>query len=121
MTIAPEPTMLTDGSQTSHTLDGGTVAWHAAIGGYQIVCTVVARVAMPSVVSVVENGRHVERQELGVGASASEVDQAALLLRQRYEPRIAGIAKRAWRFGQNACLTTSCPPRTPSPEDPDAA
>lgn len=121
LTIPPKPTMLRDGSQTSQTLDGGTVAWRAAIGGYQIVCTMVVRAGKPSVVSVVENGQYVERQELDVGVSASEVDRAALLLRQRYEPRIAGIAKRAWRFGRNACLTTSWAPQTPSPEDPDAA
>jgi hypothetical protein len=71
----------------------------------------------PSVVSVVENGQYVEREELVAGASASEVDEAALLLRQRHEPHIAGIAKRAWRFGRSACLTTSWAPRTPAPED----
>ena len=121
LTSAPKPTMLRAGPQTGQTPDGGTVAWHAAIGGYQIACTIVVQAGEPSVVSVVENGQHVERHELGVDASASEVDQAALRLRQRYEPKIAGIAERAWRFGQSACLTTSWAPRTPSPEDPDAA
>ena len=87
--------MFKAGSQTGQTPDGGTVAWHAAIGGYQIACTIVVQAGEPSVVSVVENGEHVERHELGVDASASEVDQATLRLRQRYEPRVAGIAKRA--------------------------
>ena len=113
--------MLKDRPQTSHILDGGTVAWHAEIGDYRIICTVVRQAGEPSVVSVVENGQYVEREELVAGASASEVDEAALLLRQRHEPRIAGIAKRAWRFGRSACLTTSWAPRTPATEDPAAA
>ncbi len=115
--------MLTDAPQTTQTLDdeGVIVAWHAAIGDYRIICTIVMRAGEPSVVSVVENGQHLEREELVVGASEGEVEEAALLLRQRYEPRIEGVAKRTWRFGRNACLTTSWAPRTPTPEDPPAA
>ena len=107
--------------QTSRPIEEGALAWHAEIGDYRIICTVAIGTDEPSVVSVVENGHHVERQELVAGAPASEVEEAALLLRQRYEPRIAGVAKRAWRFGRNACLTTSWAPRTPAPEDPAAA
>ena len=113
--------MLKDRPQTRRTFAGGAVKWHAAIGGYRIVCRVVIREDEPTVVSVVENGQSVEQQELEAGASSRHVEEAALLLRRRYEPRIAAIAKRTWRFGRSACLTTSWAPRTPSPEDPAAA
>ena len=113
--------MLIDAPQTSQALEEGTVAWHAAIGDYRIICTIVRRAGEPSVVSVVENGQHLDRQLLADDASAEEAEEAALLLQKQYEPRIAGIAKRTWRFGRNACLTTSWTPRTPTPDDPAAA
>lgn len=58
--------MLKSRSQTSQTSTRGAVAWHAAIGGYWITCTIVileidsAVVSVVSVVSVVENDQYVE-------------------------------------------------------------
>ena len=98
------------------------MAWLAAIGcDYRIICAIVTRTGKAPLVSVVENGQSLEQQELVAGASTGEVEAPALRLRQQYEPRIAGVAKRTWRFGRGACLTTSWSPRVPSPEDPPAA
>lgn len=55
--------MLKSRSQTSQTSTRGAVAWHAAIGGYWITCTIVILEidsAVVSVVSVVENDQYVE-------------------------------------------------------------
>lgn len=68
-----------------------------------------------------ENGLSLEEQELIDTASSDEVEAAVVSLRQQYEPRISEVARRAWRFGRNACLTTSWCPREPSPDDPAAA
>ena len=52
--------MLKSRSQTSQTSTGGAVAWHAAIGGYWIICTIVILETDSAVVSVVENDQYVE-------------------------------------------------------------
>lgn len=109
--------MSEDEAQSTQTHDGATVAWHAAIGDYRIICTIVPRSDEASTVSVVENGERLEDQELATG----EAEQAALRLRHEYEPRITGVAKRVWRFGRDACLTTSWYPVVKPPEDPAAA
>ena len=109
--------MREDEMQSTQTLDAGTVAWYAAVGGYRIVCTIATSSGGASTVSVVENGERLEHQELATG----EADQEALRLRHEYEPRITGVAKRVWRFGRDACLTTSWLPRVKPPEDPPAA
>lgn len=106
-----------DEAQTAQSHEGATVAWHAAIGDYRIICTIVPRSGEASTVSVVENGERLEHQELATG----EAEQAALRLRHEYEPRITGVAKRVWRFGRDACLTTSWYPVVKPPEDPAAA
>ena len=110
-----------NGAHTDQPLDGDAVAWHAAIGDYRIICTVVTRPGRAPILSVVENGLRLEEQELIDAASSDEVEAAVVSLRQQYEPRISEVARRAWRFGRNACLTTSWCPRVPSPDDPAAA
>ena len=52
--------MLKSRSQCSLTSTGGTVAWHATIGGYGIICTIVILEIASAAVSVVEIGQHVE-------------------------------------------------------------
>lgn len=110
-----------NGTQADRPLDGGAVAWHAAIGDYRIMCTVKSRPGSAPILSVVENGRHLAQQELVEGASGDDVEAAVVSLRQQYEPRISHVARRAWRHGRNACLTTSWYPREPSPDDSSAA
>ena len=96
-----------DGEQTDHPLGGGTVAWHAAIGNYRITCSLVERSAEVLVLSVAEKGETLQVQELAARASATDVHDAALRLREQYIPRILNAAKRQWRLGGIACLTTS--------------
>jgi len=52
--------MLKSRSQCSLTSTGGIVAWHAMIGGYGIICTIVILEIASAAVSVVEIGQHVE-------------------------------------------------------------
>ena len=110
-----------NGAYTDQQLDGDAVAWRAAIGDYRIFCTVVTRPGRAPVLSVVENGQSLEEEELIDAATSDEVEAAVVSLRRQYEPRISEVARRAWRFGRNACLTTSWCPRVPSPDDPAAA
>ena len=95
------------------------------VGEGMVAYSVVERTPESSTVSVIANGRTLDSQKLAGAVSSAGVREAAHGLRQRYLPQVSDVAKRIWRVGGTACLTTSwsssgSPSSDSSPETSDA-
>ena len=99
--------MNNDGEQENRSIGSESVMWHASIGSYRIVCSVMLHHGEPSAVTVFENGQMIAQEELAAGLSPAGAREVAQRLSEQYAPRVINMANRTWRFGGTACLTTS--------------
>ena len=92
------------------------VVWHATVDAYRLEC--VSSVPSPSatVVSVVENDVTIEQHDLPHSASSDEVRELADRLWTQHLSRAIESARRRWRGGSDACLTTGRVPPDPAPD-----
>ncbi len=92
------------------------VVWHATVGTYRLECVSSAPSPSATVVSVVENDVPIEQHDLPHSASSDEVRDLADRLRTQHLSRAIESARRRWRGGSDACLTTGPVPPDPAPD-----
>ena len=92
------------------------VVWHATVGTYRLECVSSAPSPSATVVSVVENDVPIEQHDLPHSASSDEVGDLADRLWAQHLSRAIESARRRWRGGSDACLTTGRVPPDPAPD-----